>query len=155
VAYDQKIFTTALTEFKNEYAQRWRQETALYPGIKELLDELGETSCKKAILSNKPHEYTIEVVAHFLANWNFDIIWGAREEVPRKPDPTAALEISRNWQLTPGSLIFVGDTSIDMQTAAAAGMYSVGVTWGFRPEELPKGAHDLIVHTPAEIVSLI
>ena len=57
------------------------------------------------------------------------------EGIPLKPDPTGALEISRRLGIPPGEFIFVGDTGTDMETAVRAGIFPLGVLWGFRPEK--------------------
>ena len=61
------------------------------------------------------------------------VVMGATPQRPKKPDPSAALEIAARFDVPPEDFLFIGDTSIDMQTACAAGMFAVGVLWGFRP----------------------
>jgi phosphoglycolate phosphatase len=65
----------------------------------------------------------------------FVAVYGERAGVPRKPDPTAALGLAGELGVAPGDCAFVGDTPVDMNTARNAGMYGVGVTWGFRSAE--------------------
>ena len=76
---------------------------------------------------------------------DFRAVFGARENVPIKPDPTGALEIAALIGLPPGEILYLGDTNTDMQTATAAGMFGVGAVWGFRTaaELLASGAKAL------------
>jgi len=88
---DGSLFREALARLKNEYLRRWRRNTRPYPGIPELLDRLTNHRIPKAILTNKPEPFTLEIVSTVLNRWEFDIVRGARENTPKKPDPTAAL----------------------------------------------------------------
>jgi len=140
-------------EVKNEYGRRWADHTAPYPGIPELLDNLEEKGLPKAILSNKPHEFTIITVEALLPRWYFHAVQGI-SELPRKPDPAGAFRIADKLGLAPSEILYVGDTATDMKTAVAAGMYPVGVLWGFRTaqELLENGAQTLISH-PEELLA--
>ncbi len=137
---------------KAEYAARWQRSTRPYDGVPALLDELTRRGVKMAILSNKPHEFTEVVVRHFLAAWRFEAVLGGREGVPAKPDPAAALEIGRLLGLPPGDILYAGDSGTDMQTARRAGMFAVGVLWGFRGrEELLAGGAQALIDRPGEL----
>mgnify|MGYP001110121513 CR=1 FL=1 len=118
-----------------EYQKRWHEKTRPYTGVPDLLDALMARRIPMAILSNKKHEFTQLTVSRLLPNWQFTAVVGAKPGVPKKPDPTAALQIAADLHLQPENLLYVGDTNTDMQTATAAGMYPVGALWGFRTEE--------------------
>ena len=96
-----------------------------------------------------------EVVATHFAKWSFKTVFGARPKVPTKPHPQSALEIAQIMQLEPKQIVYVGDTDVDMQTATRAGMYAVGVAWGFRTEkELVDNGAQLIIQHPTELLHL-
>ena len=139
-----------------EYGRRWDVKTRPYPGIPELLDELARRAVKTAILSNKPDAATREVVAKLLPDWHFGVVLGARDGVPLKPDPAAALEAVAALGARPDQVLYVGDTNTDMQTARAARMRAVGALWGFRTAEelLSTGAQDLIAR-PQDLLPLL
>src|SRR5437016_5440065 len=81
---------------------------------------------------------------------------GQRPHVPRKPDPAGALMIAKQLNIPPHEFLYVGDTATDMQTATAAGMYPIGVLWGFRPrEELEQSGARLLMNRPTEILPLL
>lgn len=148
-----ELMRECLKEFYEEYDRNWKIETAPYEGIPEMLKELGERGIRMSVLSNKPHEFTQRCVAEYFPGCNFDLICGQRDFIPRKPDPAGALEIAKAMNIPVFSFVYMGDTAIDMKTAVSAGMYPVGVLWGFRPAEelLKHGATDLIEH-PMEIL---
>ncbi len=141
---------------KQAYAACWAENSALYPGIKSLLDELSLTDIPMAILSNKPDEFLQVMVKKLLPDWDFTLVRGALPDVPIKPDPAAALDMLRQLDVTPSQCLYVGDTNTDMRTAVNAGMFPVGVAWGFRdePELLQSGAK-AILHCPDELMSLL
>jgi phosphoglycolate phosphatase len=140
-------------EIIKEYSIRWAFHTQPYAGIPTLLDALVRKRIKLAVLSNKPHAFAVEQVKKLLPHWNFSEVIGESASVPRKPNPTGALEISNKLQVTQSEFLYLGDTDIDMKTATAAGMYPVGVLWGFRSanELLAGGARTLIQH-PSELL---
>ncbi|NUQ01042.1 MAG: HAD family hydrolase, partial [Armatimonadetes bacterium] len=116
-----------------EYALRWAAKTRPYDGVLELLDALAERGVARAVLSNKPDEFTQQVVAKLLGRERFDVVMGAQPGWPLKPDPAGALEVARRLGQPPGAVLYLGDTNTDMATAVAAGMHPVGARWGFRP----------------------
>lgn len=142
--------------FRRTYERHWNQRSRPYEGIAELLDGLVQRGKRLAVLSNKPQEFTERCVREFFAAWPFDLVLGQREGIPRKPDPAGAIEIARRWNLAPAACLYLGDTSIDMQTAVRAGMHAVGVLWGFRPrQELEEHGAAAIVAHPREVLTLV
>lgn len=127
-----------------------------YEGILGLLKALKEQGILLAVLSNKPHLRTLDVVAAFFEKETFTYVQGQMEGIPRKPDPTAVWMIAEKLGADPRECIYVGDSDVDMETAGAAGVESVGVTWGFRSREVLEahGAKHIIDH-PEELVSII
>lgn len=151
-AFTQSLFLDLL----EDYEQNCLKKTSLYDGIPDLLDKLVEKSLKMAILSNKADGFTKTIASNLLSNWPFSVVVGAREGIPRKPDPTAALEISQILQIPTADFLYVGDTSVDMRTALAAGMYPVGVSWGFRKrDELLEHGAKIVIDKPGELLDLI
>lgn len=140
---------------QEEYGRRWADTTLPYPGIPELLDALEDAGLRCTILSNKPDDMTKLTVARLLAGHRFDVVAGACANVPRKPDPAGAFRVCDKLNIPPEQFLYVGDTNTDMQTATAAGMFAVGVLWGFRTaaELLDNGARQLAEH-PRDILAL-
>ena len=145
-----------IADFQGEYAAGWNVHTRPYPGIIELLQSLQHRGLKLAVLSNKPDAFTKLCVRHYLAAFAFEVVLGQREHVPRKPHPAGAREAAETLGLNVEEILYVGDTAIDMQTARSAGMYPVGVTWGFRPrEELAQSGAAAIIDQPQQLLELL
>lgn len=147
---------SGLTEMREEYAKRWNNKTRPYSGIDKLLDGLAENGLKMTVLSNKADHFSRLMVEKLLPDWHFEIVFGERQGVPKKPDPAGALEIAELLGVSPKDCLYLGDTGVDMKTAVAAGMYPVGVLWGFRKaEELVASGARLLAADPAAILDLL
>ncbi|MDR0559425.1 MAG: HAD family hydrolase [Prevotellaceae bacterium] len=115
-----------------EYMANCTNKTVVYEGIFELLETLQQKGIKLAILSNKADEITQKTCAILLKPVQFDMTVGASDRFPKKPDPAAALYIAGQISVSPDKIFYLGDTSIDMKTAIAAGFFPAGAEWGFR-----------------------
>ena len=138
------------------YQQQWQVKTKLYPGIAELLHGLENRSIQMAILSNKIHRSTKLIVGEILSKWQFRMVFGAREDIPLKPNPQTALEIAKVLSIKPADILFVGDSGIDMETGQNAGMTSVGVLWGLRDgDELREYGGKHFISSPSELLKIL
>ena len=141
--------------------RKWFEEDPFYhvkpfPGIVKLLENLKKEGLKVAVLSNKPHRAAIEVVEKIFGADMFHKVQGQTEKVPRKPSPIGALTIAEEFKVSPKECLYMGDTDTDMETGHGAGMFTIGVTWGFRPrKELEDHRADLIVDRPEEILEFV
>ncbi len=138
------------------YAAGGTAKTRPYPGIPELLDALSARGLKMTVLSNKLQKFAVKVVEEFFPGRRFELVFGERSGVPRKPDPASALEIAQKLAIQPADFLYLGDTATDMLTAKGAGMFPVGVLWGFRDaaELIASGAQKLL-STPLELLELL
>jgi len=141
--------------FNGYYDAHYRDYTLPYDGIPELLAELKKLDFKLAVVSNKPQNFTRKLVTEIFGDC-FDVVIGAREGLPAKPDPAGAFEACAVMEVRPSRCIYLGDSGVDMLTAKAAGMLATGVLWGFRSRDelLENGALELISH-PSEVLKLI
>jgi phosphoglycolate phosphatase len=141
-----------LTRFRAHYRAAPFGRTAVFPGLAEVLDGLGQ---HLAILSNKPHDLVVAIAEGLLVRWPFREIVGERAGTPRKPDPTALLAIARALDVEPATCVMIGDSEIDIATARAAGMPSVAVTWGLCDvDALTAAAPDHLISTPEALAEL-
>ncbi len=144
----------ALDKYSDEYADCYADTTMAFDGIDALTDKLRRDGVRMAVLSNKPDPFTKRLAAIGFGS-RFSPVIGQGIYAP-KPSAEAPLAIASGWGLAPGEIIFVGDSDVDMMTAKAAGMYAVGVSWGYRKPELLRAAGaDAIVDTPEELYDLI
>ncbi len=147
-----------VADIRREYSQRWADTTRPYEGIPQLLDALRTRGIKMSVLSNKPEDSTRATVSRLLDRWqsDFDMVIGVSPSVPRKPDPTAALNMAKQMGIPPPEMVYVGDTDTDMKTAVAAGMYPVGALWGYRTaEELMANGARVLLRRPAELLNIL
>ncbi len=140
--------------YRRIYDRRWDDQARPYDGVPELLTELAERGIKLAVLSNKSHPFTLRCVENFFPQTDFACVFGQRGHVPIKPHPAGANDILQQLSLAPSDVAYVGDTSTDMQTAVAAKLFPIGVSWGFRDraELLQFGAQAIADH-PREILA--
>ena len=142
--------------YREAYSKNWADKTRPYAGVPELLDGLAARGLRLIVYSNKPDEFTNLTIKKLLPRWPFATIVGAREGWPNKPDPAAALDIVGKLGLSPAEVVYVGDTGTDMQTATAAGMFAVGVLWGFRTaKELLENGAKALIEKPTDLLSVI
>lgn len=145
-----------LAELEEAYGKRWGDKTRAYAGIAELLDTLEARGMRLFVLSNKPQPFVEEIVDSFFGHGRFALVYGAREGVPKKPDPYSAREISRISGIASEQMLYLGDSAVDMQTARAAGMYGVGAAWGFRgKEELWSGGARAVIEKPMDLPRIL
>ncbi|MCR4989993.1 MAG: HAD family hydrolase [Lachnospiraceae bacterium] len=149
-------FEELITAYRKTFAEHADYNVTVYDGMKETLAELKSKGLKLAVLSNKPHAQTLEVVHKLYGEGTFDVIRGNVPEIKRKPAPDGALLISKELLIEPCELVYVGDTCVDMKTGKSAGMFTVGVLWGFRDrKELEDNKADAIISHPHELLDLI
>lgn len=145
----------ALDDFKAYYAAHIHDRTVPYDGIPQLLTALRKRGIKVAVLSNKIDSASQQLIEYFFPG-KTDVVFGEHVGVPRKPDPTSCRMVMQQLGVQPEQVLYVGDSGTDMQTAKNAGLYAVGVTWGFRSKEvLLKYGADVLVHRPEQILQIL
>ena len=145
----------ALDDFKAYYAAHIHDRTVPYDGIPQLLTALRKRDIKVAVLSNKIDSASQQLIEYFFPE-KTDVVFGEHVGVPRKPDPTSCRMVMQQLGVQPEQVLYVGDSGTDMQTAKNAGLYAVGVTWGFRSKEvLLKCGADVLVHRPEQILQIL
>jgi phosphoglycolate phosphatase len=127
-----------------------------YPGIVKLLERLQAKGVATAVLSNKPHPETVQCIETAFPEHRFTAVQGHCEGVALKPDPTSAMVLIEKLGVPIQDIALVGDTPIDIQTARAAGITPIAVTWGFRTEaQIRTTDVSLIAHTADELTDCI
>ncbi len=152
---DVALVAPVLATFRARYRSRPVIATRVYDGLDQVLDRVG-TRYRLAVLSNKPHDLTRDVAGALLGRWPFAVIAGQRPDRPHKPDPQALRDVAAELGIDISACVLVGDSEVDVSTARAAGVPSIGVSWGLRPlAVLTEAAPDYLVHTPAELGALV
>ena len=149
---DPSMFDLVYREYFDSYDRDYSYLTVPYDGILDMLKELKKNGCKTAVVSNKP-DVTTKKICNELFGDLIDVCRGQIDGFPIKPDPTAVFEIISQLKADKDQCIYCGDTITDMETGKNAGLYTVGVLWGFRDyEELKKGNPQAIISHPSEIL---
>lgn len=126
--------------------------TRLYPGVLEELDRLRPRTL--AVLTNKPGDLSRTILAGLGVADRFARIWGAGDFPGRKPDPAGLLRLLQELAVPPLEAVVVGDSPVDVQTARAAGVAVIGVTWGLDPARLREAGPDSLIDHPRELADL-
>jgi phosphoglycolate phosphatase len=139
--------------FREAYGKDWNIHTRPYDGIREMLDEVAQRGIAMTVLSNKPDDFTQTCVHEFFPDVPFTLVLGEKPGTPPKPDPTGARQIVAALGIPPEEFLYLGDTSIDMETARIAGMRPIGALWGFRSrEELVGAGAEIVIARPGELL---
>lgn len=143
-------------DFNQYYHQHFLDNTRPYPGILPMLSTLRAAGFQMGLLSNKPDAFVSLIVESLSLSPYLDAYAGQQDGIPRKPDPTAVLQMMAQLGASATDTCYVGDSNVDIQTAQNAGIRSIGVSWGFRGHaELEQSGADDIVDTPAQLAALI
>ncbi|MFT3992160.1 MAG: HAD-IA family hydrolase [Luteolibacter sp.] len=140
--------------FKKDYDQTWPEGTIPYPGIREMLAALQKAGHRLAVLSNKPHPFTTAITLQLFPEIRFGHVQGQEPGIPHKPDPTGALLTAEKLGVSPENCVFIGDSTIDLETARRSSMKTLAVTWGYHDEEhLLAEKPDGVAHAPEEVLN--
>ena len=146
----------ALVKYKAIYKERLLEKTRPYNGVRELLEELKSRGIPLGVCTNKHNDAALTIVKILFAPGTFEEVLGDRPGFPKKPNPATPLEIASHLGVKPDEVAYLGDTSVDMETAVHAGFLPVGVLWGFRPEEeLVKSGAKVLLKAPLELLEKV
>ena len=129
--------------FLEVYRAHMLDTTRLYPGVRETLDALGGRNL--AVLSNKPGDMCRAILEGLGVAGAFARIYGPEDVPARKPDPAGLRRLMEDAGVAPEDTAMVGDSAVDVRTGRAAGVLTVGVSYGLDPEGLRAESPDLIL----------
>ena len=118
-------------DFLKYYKVHSMDNTRPYDGIVELIKEVRASGIKTAVVSNKIDSAVKELCANFFEG-AFDVAYGERPGIPRKPDPKPINSIIDEFGLSKSEVVYIGDLEVDLLTANNAKINHIIVTWGFR-----------------------
>jgi phosphoglycolate phosphatase len=130
-AVEGEAFDQALALFLDLYFERCLDLTRPYPGIPEALAALAAAGYPLALLTNKPERHSRKLLAGLGLLERFAPLLGGDSLPVRKPDPGGLLAVASAWSVPVGELLLVGDSAVDLATAAAAGSRAALVAWGY------------------------
>ena len=133
-----------LSIYRSFYREHLLDHTALYPGVREVLDYF--RGRLQAVVTNKPNPASRQILqALGVADYFMEIL-GGDDGYPKKPDPAGLRAILDRSKVEPHQALLVGDSPIDIQTGTRAGVATVVVAQGFSPRE------ELVAAKPEEFV---
>ena len=143
----------AMQKFREHYAEHLTDHSKPYPGIAEVLKHFHAK--KKAVLTNKPHEFTLALLERLRLSQAFAVIQGAQARLPLKPDPTSLQRLLSHFEVEASRAVMIGDGENDILVGKAAGTMTCAATYGFRPaENLSALAPDFVIHAPHDLLTL-
>lgn len=158
-AFDGKLSDEELdklyAEFKVKYNEIKLDNAYAYDGMKEVVSALKKAGYKLAVCTNKPNISAVEMVETVYGKGVFDFILGAVDDVPKKPDPAMANMIINKLNVNAEECVWIGDSSVDIESAHNIGCKSIAVSWGFRSREsLVSAKPSLIADTPKDFLKI-
>lgn len=146
-------FEEAYSLYREIFKENCMYRVRPYEEIPELLAALKAQEIRIAVLSNKPHAETVNVIETLFGRNSFDVIQGQKENVAIKPSPEGVFRILEQLNMKVSDILYLGDTATDMKTGKNAGAFTVGALWGFRDkQELEEGGADVIISHPLELL---
>jgi phosphoglycolate phosphatase len=156
-AVDEAIVRRGLQFFLSYYREHKLDHTTVYAGVKEALAAIRGTSNGRprslAVLSNKP-VVPSRAIVEALGLGPFVQIYGGNSFATKKPDPEGARKLLEENGVRPEETVIIGDSHVDVETGLNAGLWTVGVSYGFAPHTLRERPPDVLVDTPGELAQV-
>ncbi len=156
---DESLVRKGLEFFLSYYREHKLDHTIVYPGIAEVLTSVQSgsngTPRKMAVLTNKPVNPSRAIVEALGMRPFFAQVYGGNSFATKKPDPEGARKLMEESGVSPEQTAIIGDSHVDVLTGRNAGMWTVGVTYGFAPHTLEAESPDVLVDSPHELMSVL
>jgi phosphoglycolate phosphatase len=152
---DDALVADALQFFLAYYREHMLDNTVLYPGVREGLEQLAADSRTLTVLTNKPERFSRLILEGLGVAPRFRLIYGGNTFERKKPDPIGVEATLRETGAAREQALLVGDSEIDVQTARNAGVRVVGVSYGLGSERLRDHPPDLIVDSLTDLAALV
>jgi phosphoglycolate phosphatase len=157
-AVDEALVRKGLQYFLSYYREHKLDHTKVYPGIAEALTEIQRSANGQprtmAVLSNKPVNPSRAIVEELGLGQFFVHVYGGNSFPSKKPDPEGARKLLAENGIGPEQAAMVGDSHVDVRTGRNAGMWTIGVTYGFAPRAFEDEPPDVLVDSPQELASI-
>jgi len=154
-ATDKALVRKGLEFFLSYYREHKLDHTTVYPGIAQALAAIQQSSNgtprRLAVLTNKPVKPSRAIVEALGLGQFFSQVYGGNSFATKKPDPQGARQLLQESDVTPERAAIVGDSQVDVRTGRNAGLWTVGVTYGFAPHTLENESPDVLVDSAQEL----
>lgn len=158
---DSELFEKVFFTFRKYYVDHCRDTTCLYPGIREVIDELHRRGLRQAVVSNKLQAGVSELAAEWFAD-TIDVAIGEREGISRKPAKDMVMmaldELAQIDGMPDADVraVYIGDSDVDIMTASNSGLPCISVLWGFRDMEfLKEHGAKVMIERPEQLLGIV
>lgn len=153
---EEAVVQEALNYFLAYYREHKLDNTRVYDGVLDMLDAVRSDGGRRlAVLSNKPVGPSRAIVDALEMRRFFFEVFGGNSFHTKKPDPQGVFELIRQAECQPQQAVIIGDSDIDVLTARNAGIFSLGVSYGFAPHTFEAAPPDVLVDAPGEITAVL
>lgn len=153
---DPAVISKALAIFLDHYAQNLSVRTLPYPNVPTTLKSLKAKGYRLVLVTNKPFDFIAPLLEGLGLADLFELSIGGDSLSKRKPDPMPLLHVCERLDVTVSECVMIGDSKNDILAANAAGMQSIGVTYGYNyGEAIDVYEPDSVVDDIAEIIGLL
>ena len=147
-------YNKILSDIRESYNTNVNKYATVFGGIGKVLDTLVKKNITISVITNKPHIFAVESVKFHFRDYDIDVI-GAGDKFKRKPDPASSFYMLQKHNVNQEEAIFVGDSTVDIQTAKNAKITSIGVLWGLgTKDQLEEQKPDYLIETPIDLLSI-
>ncbi len=152
----QHLLEELLQRYQARYLEHCCDDTVVYEGGPQLLNELHRRGYKLAVITNKPADQAKRVMDTLLPGAPLDVVWGQQKPFAVKPDPAVYHHVCDLLGVQAGETLYCGDSDVDMLFAKNAGAKGAGCLWGFRDEaELKTAGADHLAKAPLDILECL
>lgn len=149
---------TATAKYRERYGEIGWAENEVYEGVEEMLKTLSARGAKLILATSKPERYAVRIMEHFGLSKYFTMLCGADDYAKDRStkEQVVRYAIEQNGITDTGDVVMVGDRKYDVIGAAAVGIKTIGVLYGFGDEEELSGAGAMhLVKTPQELTEYL
>lgn len=150
-----ELVAETLERFLVHYRAHMLDNTRLYPGVRETLDELHAAAIPMAVLTNKPVINSVGIIQGLGLSGHFLRVYGGNSFEQKKPDPVGIHTLMRETRASAAGTMMIGDSAVDIRTARNAGVAACGVTYGFHPESLKSDPPDWVLDDMRQLLPIV
>lgn len=147
-----EIYNQGIELFRKYYSEHIMDHTLVYDGIIDTLKELKKQGFKLCVASNKDY-YAVKMLCNHFFGYLLDVIIGTRNDINSKPE-TDMIEYIKK-EIPNASILYIGDSEVDCQTAINAKIDGLMVSWGSRSKELLRSYGFDVIDKPSDLLSYL
>ena len=141
-------------DYRSCYDREGWSNNTVYPGVREMLAELGEAGFPLYVCTSKHEHFAVRILDVFKLSPLFTAIYGDKIEYPSHSKADLLARVLVEHELNANAAWMIGDRSFDFEAARANGVRSMAAGWGYGSAEEWAQA-DAVAATPAEVIALV